>query len=130
MSSVFPWTQSALPGFSSPHTAPTPGRGNTLLKRNEEDLTLILFARLAGAAPLPASSGNRIRHRLDRGADRRLNRALHTILLTHRPLDAATRAYVARRLAEGTSEREAVRCLKRYLARSLFRLLENPPSTP
>lgn len=87
------------------------------------------FARLAGAAPIPASSGQTVRHRLDRGGDRRLNRALHTILLSRRRLDPATRAYVARRLAEGRSEREAVRCLKRYLARSLFRLLENPPVT-
>lgn len=88
------------------------------------------FARLAGAAPLPASSGKTIRHRLDRGGDRRLNRAPHTILLTRRRLDPATRAYIQRRINEGKSEREAVRCLKRYLARSLFRLLENPPSTP
>jgi transposase len=87
------------------------------------------FARLAGVAPIPASSGQTVRHRLDRGGDRRLNRALHTILLTRRRLDPATRAYVARRLSEGKSEREAVRCLKRYLARSLYRLLENPPST-
>lgn len=82
------------------------------------------FARLAGAAPIPASSGQTIRHRLDRGGDRRLNRALHTILLTRRRSDPATRAYIARRISEGKSEREAVRCLKRYLARSLFRLLE------
>ena len=88
------------------------------------------FARLAGAAPIPASSGSTIRYRLDRGGDRRLNRALHTILLSRRRLDPATRAYVARRLAEGKSEREAVRCLKRYLARSLFRLLENAPMVP
>jgi transposase len=88
------------------------------------------FARLSGAAPIPASSGQTIRHRLDRGGDRRLNRALHTILLTRRRQDPATRAYISRRLAEGKSEREAVRCLKRYLARSLYRLLENPPEDP
>jgi transposase len=81
------------------------------------------FARLAGAAPIPASSGKTVRHRLDRGGDRRLNRALHTIVLCRRR-DAQTRAYIERRLAEGKSEREAVRCLKRYLARSLYRLLE------
>ena len=82
------------------------------------------FARLAGVAPIPASSGKVVRHRLDRGGDRRLNRALHTIVLTLRRVDPATRAYIARRVSEGKSEREAVRCLKRYLARSLFRLLE------
>jgi transposase len=82
------------------------------------------FARLAGAAPLLASSGKTVRHRLDRGGDRRLNRALHTIVLTLRRSDPTTRAYIARRVSEGKSTREAVRCLKRYLARSLFRLLE------
>jgi transposase len=85
------------------------------------------FARLAGAAPLPASSGKTVRHRLDRGGDRRLNRALHTIVLTLRRNDAKTRAYIARRMSEGKSTREAVRCLKRYLARSLFRLMEAMP---
>lgn len=87
------------------------------------------FARLAGAAPVPASSGKVVRHRLDRGGDRRLNRALHTIVLCRRRVDAETKAYIARRVREGRSEREAVRCLKRYLARSLFRLLEGMPQT-
>lgn len=85
------------------------------------------FARLAGAAPIEASSGKTVRHRLDRGGDRRLNRALHTILLCRRRSDPRTRAYIARRVSEGKSEREAVRCLKRYLARHLFRLLEGMP---
>jgi transposase len=87
------------------------------------------FARLAGAPPIPASSGQTVRHRLDRGGDRRLNRALHTIVLTRRRGDAATIAYIARRVSEGKSERDAVRCLKRYLARQLFRLLEATPTT-
>lgn len=87
------------------------------------------FARLAGVAPIPASSGKVVRHRLDRGGDRRLNRALHTIVLCRRRLDPETKRYIARRVSEGKSEREAVRCLKRYLARSLFRLLEGMPQT-
>ena len=87
------------------------------------------FARLAGAAPLPASSGKTVRHRLDRGGDRRLNRALHTIALTLRRTDPRTQAYIARRISEGKSTREAVRSLKRYLARSLFRLMETMPQT-
>jgi hypothetical protein len=58
-----------------------------------------------------------------------LNRALHTIVLCRRRLDPETRAYIARRVAEGKSEREAVRCLKRYLACSLFRLMEAMPQT-
>jgi transposase len=87
------------------------------------------FARLAGAAPIPASSGKIVRHRLDRGGDRQLNRALHTIVVTLRRTDPRTKAYISRRVAEGKTEREAVRCLKRYLARSLFRQLEAMPST-
>lgn len=85
------------------------------------------FARLAGVAPIPASSGKVVRHRLDRGGDRRLNRALHTIVLCLRRVDPETKSYIARRVSEGKSEREAVRCLKRYQARSLFRLLEAMP---
>lgn len=85
------------------------------------------FARLAGVAPIPASSGKVVRYRLDRGGDRRLNRALHTIVLTLRRVDPETQAYLARRVGQGKSEREVVRCLKRYLARSLFRLLEAMP---
>ena len=87
------------------------------------------FARHAGAAPIPASSGQRERWRLDRGGDRALNRALHTIVLSRRAHDPATIAYIERRQAEGKSAREAIRCLKRYLARHLFRLLEGMPVT-
>jgi transposase len=87
------------------------------------------FARLAGVAPIPASSGKIVRHRLDRGGDRRLNRALHMIVVNRLRLDPETKAYVARRLGQGKSKREAVRCLKRYLARSLFRELEALPLT-
>jgi transposase len=83
------------------------------------------FARLAGVAPLPASSGQTSRHRLSRGGDRQLNRALHTVVLHRRQHDAATRDYIARRVAEGKSRREATRLLKRYLARRLYRLLQN-----
>jgi transposase len=83
------------------------------------------FARLAGVAPLPASSGQTIRHRLSRGGDRQLNRALHTVVLHRRQHDAATRSYIARRLAEGKTTREATRILKRYLARHLYRVMQN-----
>jgi transposase len=72
------------------------------------------FARLAGAAPIPASSGQTTRHRLSRGGDRQLNRALHTVILHRRLHDPATQAYIARRVAEGKSRRDAVRLLKRY----------------
>ena len=83
------------------------------------------FARLAGVAPVPASSGQTSRQRLSRGGDRQLNRALHTIVLHRRQHDPATSDYIARRTVEGKSRREATRLLKRYLARHLYRLLQN-----
>ena len=82
------------------------------------------FARLAGAPPIPASSGKTVRHRLDRGGDRKLNNVLHQIVITRRKHDPRTIAYIERRRREGKSEREAIRSLKRHLARHLFRLLE------
>ena len=82
------------------------------------------FARFAGAAPIPASSGQTVRHRLDRGGDRKLNSVLHQIVLTRRKHDSRTTAHIERRKREGKSERDAVRCLKRFVARRLFRLLE------
>jgi transposase len=83
------------------------------------------FARLAGAAPIPASSGQTVRYRLDRSGDRKLNRALHLILVTRKRLHPPTIAYIERRVQEGKTRREANRCLKRYLARNLYRLLEH-----
>ena len=85
------------------------------------------FARLTGVAPLPASSGQTIRYRLSRGGDRQLNRALHTVILHRRQHDPATRDYIARRVAEGKSTRDATRVLKRYLARHLYRIMQNAP---
>jgi transposase len=83
------------------------------------------FANLAGAAPIPASSGLTNRHRLNRGGDRQLNRALHTIVLTRSRTDADTRAYITRRTGEGKTPRDIKRSLKRILARKIFRLLEH-----
>jgi transposase len=88
------------------------------------------FARLAGCAPIPASSSQTIRYRLDRSGDRRLNRALHMILVTRRRAHPPTIAYIERRIQEGKSRREAIRCLKRYLARNLYRLLEHGSPLP
>jgi hypothetical protein len=76
-------------------------------------------------APVPASSGQTRRQRLSRGGDRQLNRALHTVVLHRRHHDPATRDYIARRIAEGKSRRDATRLLKRYLARHLYRLLQH-----
>ncbi|MEQ3542150.1 IS110 family transposase [Pseudonocardia tropica] len=81
------------------------------------------FAALAGTSPLEASSGRTKRHRLNRGGDRALNRAVHTIALTRMRCCERTRAYVERRTAEGKSPREIRRCLKRYITRELYRTL-------
>ncbi len=86
------------------------------------------FAMLAGTAPIPASSGTTNRHRLNRSGDRQLNRAIHTIVLSRLRHDPTTRAYTQRRRAEGKTDREIKRCLKRYVTRQLFRLLEHAPN--
>lgn len=81
------------------------------------------LAKIAGTCPIPASSGNTIRHRLNRGGDRRLNKAISTIVLTRMRTDAPTRAYIARRTAEGRSKKEITRCLRRYVTRQIHRTL-------
>lgn len=81
------------------------------------------FAALAGVSPIPASSGNTVRHRLNRGGDRRLNKALHMAVIVRMTHDTETKIYVERRLAEGLTKREIRRVLKRYLARQIYRAL-------
>lgn len=88
------------------------------------------FGRQSGTAPIPCSSGQRTRHRLDRGGDRQLNRALHTIAITRAQHDPAIKEYLARKQAEGKTNKGALRCLKRYLARRFWRLLAEPPLEP
>jgi len=85
------------------------------------------FAQMAGVAPIPASSGLVTRHRLNRCGDRHLNCALHQITLARLAHHPETKAYYQRRTVEGRSPKEIKRCLKRYLARRIFRLLEVPP---
>jgi transposase len=86
------------------------------------------FAMLGGAAPIPASSGQTIRVRLNRSGDRQLNQALYTVVLTRLRTDPTTRAYADRRRAQGKTNREIKRCLIRYVARQLYRLLETQPA--
>ena len=81
------------------------------------------FAVLAGVCPISASSGNTVRHRLNRGGDRRLNSALHMATIVRTIHDPKTREYAERRKAEGKTPREMRRVLKRYLSRRLYRLL-------
>jgi transposase len=82
------------------------------------------FAALSGTAPLEASSGQRTRHRLNRGGDRDLNRALHTVAITRMRCHPETRAYHAKRTAQGKTHRDIRRCLKRALARRLYRRIQ------
>lgn len=81
------------------------------------------FAALCGVSPVPASSGKVTRHRLNRGGDRAANSALHIIAIGRLRTDPRTKAYVARRIAEGHSKLEAIRCLKRYIAREVYSLI-------
>jgi transposase len=82
------------------------------------------FAALAGVNPIPASSGNTTRHRLNRGGDRQLNRAIDVIARVRMVSEARTRAYVERRTSEGRTSREIRRCVKGYIARELFKALQ------
>lgn len=88
------------------------------------------FAHLCGAAPVPASSGRTNRHRLNRGGDRAANNALHTIVLVRMKYDQRTQDYVARRTAEGMTKKDIVRCLKRFVAREVYRHLPHMIRTP
>ncbi|MDF9435981.1 IS110 family transposase [Chromohalobacter israelensis] len=83
------------------------------------------FAALCGVSPIPASSGKTQRHRLNRGGDRAANSALHIIAIGRLRLDATTQAYVTRRVTEGHSKLEAIRCLKRYIAREVYYVLRH-----
>lgn len=81
------------------------------------------FAHLCGVAPLDASSGKQQRHRLNRGGDRQANSALHTVAIVRMSHDPRTKSYVAKRISEGKTKRETIRCLKRYLIRDIYRIL-------
>jgi transposase len=84
------------------------------------------LARAAGAAPIPASSGNTRRQRLDRGGNRQINAALHRVIVTRARCHQPTRDYIERRRRDGKTTRDAIRCLKRYLARQVWNLLRAP----
>jgi transposase len=86
------------------------------------------LARAAGLAPIPISSGKTNRHRLDRGGNRQINAAIHRIAVTRARCHPQTRDYIARKLGEGKTNREAIRCLKRHLARRVWHLLQPGPA--
>jgi transposase len=82
------------------------------------------LARAAGVAPIPVSSGNTSRHRLDRGGNRQINAAIHRIAVTRARCHPETRDYLARRRADGKTTSEAIRSLKRHLTRRVWHLLQ------
>ena len=133
---------------SRPRAAPAARRGGAAARRRARHRLRHrsrVLRRLVPPWPLPqrssvrsprrhlpddATSGqNQTRHRLNRGGDRQLNRALYHVAVTKQRCDPTTRAYIARRIADGKTEREAIRCVKRFLARRVWRLLEHPPIT-
>jgi len=85
------------------------------------------FAALCGVNPLEASSGKTSRRRLNRGGDRQANCALYRIAICRLRVDARTRDYLTRRITEGKTRREAIRCLKRYIAREIYQIITSPP---
>ncbi|MFJ2478520.1 transposase [Streptomyces sp. NPDC087659] len=98
---------------------PPPRSWSAGLTRDDSALSLI-----RGVLPIPASSGLTHRHRLNRSGDRQLNRAMHTIILLRMRLAPSTKTYVARKIAEGKTSRDAQRCLKRVICRQIFKILE------
>jgi len=87
------------------------------------------FAKMCGVCPIPASSGKTQRHRLNRGGNCRANAALFRVVIVRMRWHGPTKAYVARRTAQGLSKREIIRCLKRYLAREIYRIIRKTLST-
>jgi hypothetical protein len=132
------WVRAPRPAATAPATPTSPARphpagvaANVLCTwshagRCPSDAA---FAILSGAAPIPASSGQTVRVRLNRSGDRQLNQALHLIVLTRLRYDPATRAYAQRWRAQGKTNREVKRSLVRYVARQPYRLLEHPATS-
>ena len=116
----------SLPGAGALVTAKLIGEVGHVRRFRSADA----FARLAGVAPIPASSGQVSRMRLNRGGHRQLNRALYSIAFAQVRTYPPAQVFVAKKRAEGKSWREAIRALKRHLARNVFRLLSQPLSQP
>jgi transposase len=103
-----------------------PVRGRRGRPRRRPEAIYADRGSLCGVSPVPASSGKTRRHRLNRGGDRQANRALYVIVITRMRHDTDIRAYLQRRTAEGLSKKEIIRCLKRYVARELYKILTSP----
>ena len=123
---INPLVQAINPALSAAHGVGPEVAGQLLVTAGDNPHRLrteAAFAMLCGVAPLPASSGKTHRHRLNRGGDRQANCALYRIAIVRLSHDPATRAYRDRRLQQGHSKKDAIRCLKRYIARDIHRIL-------
>jgi transposase len=117
----------ALPGVGTDHAATLLVAAGDNPERLRSEAS---FASLCGVSPVEASSGKVVRHRLNRGGNRDANRALHSICVVRMGWDRRTQAYVTRRTVEGKSKREITRCLKRYVAREVYRILISTAAPP
>jgi transposase len=123
-------TQAACPGLRQTYGIGVDGAAILLTAAGDNPERLrseAAFAALCGASPLPASAGNSRRHRLNRGGNRQANAALHRIAVVRLRYHQPSRDYAERRKAEGLSNREILRCLKRFIAREVFHLLRGRP---
>jgi transposase len=124
-------TQQACPGLRQTYGIATDGAATLLVTVGDQPERLrsdAAFASLCGVSPLPASSGKTNRHRLNRGGNRQANATLHRVALVRLSWHEQTKAYAARRLREGRSKAEIIRCLKRFIAREVFHtLICRPP---
>jgi len=127
----------ALVGHIAPPLLDEPGFGPLIAAKLVGEIagvqriaTSAKLARAAGVAPIPASSGNTQRYRLDQGGNHQINAALDRVIVTRARCHQPTHDYIARRHSEGKSTREAIRCLKRYLTRQAWRLLQPPHPGP
>ncbi len=126
---IAPLVRELAPGLLKLEGVGTANAGELLVAAGENPERLrseASFAMLCGACPVPASSGKTRRHRLNRGGNRQANSALHMVVVCRMRTDPRTRAYVARRTREGLSKREVMRCLKRCVAREVYRVLTSP----
>jgi transposase len=122
-------TRAAPPGFLAKRGVATQVAATLLVTTGDNPGRVrkeASFAALCGASPVDASSGKQLRHRLNRGGDRQANSALWTIAMTRLARDPRTKAHAARRTAEGKTTKEIIRCLKRYIAREIYKALCQP----
>ena len=126
---IVPWSRSSPPVCLSSEGVGTENAGAVMVAVGDNPDRLrseASFAMMCGVCPIPASSGKTQRHRLNRGGNRQANSALHMSSCAECEPTSGPRAYVARRTLEGLSKREIMRCLKRYVAREIYRVLTGP----